>query len=722
MVVENTKQDVTIGGAESVNAFTIKASAKAFQILSSNLYSNPLGSMVRELSTNAYDAHVMVNKKDIPFNIKLPNALEPTFRIRDFGPGLSPDEIQNVYTTFFESTKTNSNDVVGCLGLGSKSPFGVADSFTVTSFKDGIKTIYSSFLDESKIPSIAKFHEEASDEPSGIEIEVAIKEEDIKTFAREVNDQLKYFTVKPTITGDSNFEWQTNEEYIYEGANWKMVSTSRHGSTRVVQGQIAYPINTRDMGTKLNNASNIIQQLLEMNIMFTVDIGEVNIAPSREALSYDEATVDNILRHAQNIIEELPPMVSKAIQDSKNEWTARMRYQEVMSTLGGHHSPIKSYMDESGKILWNNRDVSSTQLEIPEIYMDEMRFFNRTYSGKWQKQNQNAQKNWHSKSDDRYWSLSVNDKNILFFATPDDKAVDARVKQYMNDGQYGRYTTPYIIVSSKTYRALKSKLGNPEIIKVSDLDKVRRKASSKVKGAPTEITVQYHTPGGWNKSDKWETKTFTGELTDLEGYYVELDRHDVVYQGRKLSDFENYVSSMKQLELIDKDKIIYGLRATNMKKTHKLKCLFTHVKEEFAKSTHNHKYTYGDHNRVMSKITNDRGLADKLIKKLSPESLLYTVLEAMAHNDNHKIGYSEQKLLTALDLTIPTIDLSEQSKEIDTRYAMISEMGYYLNEQMIINYINQMDRLAKLEETDVPNVVSAFIKDNTPIEETEEEA
>ena len=102
MKLSEQRDEVLIGGAQSVDAFTIKASAKAFSILSSNLYSNPLGSMIRELSTNAYDAHVMVGKKAEPFIITLPNSMDPSFKIRDFGPGLSNQEIHSVYTTFFE--------------------------------------------------------------------------------------------------------------------------------------------------------------------------------------------------------------------------------------------------------------------------------------------------------------------------------------------------------------------------------------------------------------------------------------------------------------------------------------------------------------------------------------------------------------------------------------------------------------------------------------------
>ena len=193
MKISENLQDVSIGGAEKVEAFTIKASAKAFAILSSNLYSNPLGSMIRELSTNAYDAHIMVGKKDIPFVITHPNAMDPSFKIRDYGPGLSEEEIMTIYTTFFESTKTDNNDVVGCLGLGSKSPFSVSDSFTITSYYNGKRTIYSAFLSSDRIPTIAKFLETETDEENGLEIEVAIKKSDFSSVVREINNLLHYF-------------------------------------------------------------------------------------------------------------------------------------------------------------------------------------------------------------------------------------------------------------------------------------------------------------------------------------------------------------------------------------------------------------------------------------------------------------------------------------------------------------------------------------------------
>ena len=69
--------------------YTIDATAKAFSILSDGLYANKIRAVVRELSTNAYDSHIDAGKKDVPFEVHLPNSMEPHFSIRDFGTGLS---------------------------------------------------------------------------------------------------------------------------------------------------------------------------------------------------------------------------------------------------------------------------------------------------------------------------------------------------------------------------------------------------------------------------------------------------------------------------------------------------------------------------------------------------------------------------------------------------------------------------------------------------------
>jgi hypothetical protein len=716
MKITQEREDVLVGGAVQTDAFTIKASAKAFQILSSNLYSNPLGSMIRELSTNAYDAHIMVDKADEPFTIKMPNTLEPTFKIRDFGPGLSEQEIKTVYTTFFESTKTDSNDVVGCLGLGSKSPFGVADSFTINSFYNGTKTIYSAFLNEQRIPSIAKFHSEPTDQENGIEIEVAIKEEDINTFAKEVNHQLKYFKVKPIITGNSAFEWRTEEEYLYEGTNWKMVDTNKShhgGQARVVQGQISYPINTNDMGRAFENASSAVRNLLTRAILFEVPIGDVNIAPSREALSYDEATNINIIKAAEKVVEELPGMIAKAIQDAPSEWEARIKYSAIMSDLGGGYygsNALRDAVAASGQILWKKKDVSETDILLRKEYAEKITGFDKDYNGRYRKNNYYVYADHYNKfkgkkkQDEQFWTVTARklDNSVVIYATPDDKAVEGRSKQYANDNLKSNCKI-IIITTNKSYTSIKRILGIPTLVKAADLPKVRRNTSGSPtkKTGPVEIPVQQFY-SSWNKTDQWETHYVEDNLLELEGYYIRLDRYDAEYDGRTV-EIKKYWEAAKQMGLVDEKATLWGLRKTNQKREHNLVDFFQHCKTEIEnKKSGMTGMTYGDNSYTASKIENNSREVEELITLVDKNSTIYPFLEKVVqYKEVSKNSWDARQLLDLLGFnqTDKKEDVSDLTKDLDEKYPMIHQMSSYsLPVKVVAQYIQQMDRLAELDK------------------------
>ena len=130
--------EAILSNVGEIGEFRIRNSAKAFSILSSGLYANKIRAIIRELSCNAVDSHVAAGKSETPFDVHLPNQLEPWFSIRDYGTGLTNDQVTSIYTTYFESTKTDSNAFIGALGLGSKSPFSYTDNFTVTDTRESI--------------------------------------------------------------------------------------------------------------------------------------------------------------------------------------------------------------------------------------------------------------------------------------------------------------------------------------------------------------------------------------------------------------------------------------------------------------------------------------------------------------------------------------------------------------------------------------------------------
>ncbi|MDP1183254.1 hypothetical protein, partial [Klebsiella pneumoniae] len=107
-----------------------------------------------------------------------------------------------MYTIYFESTKEDSNDFTGALGLGSKSPFCYTETFSVVSRYQGTKSLYTIYMDggEPKIlPSGSWPMEE--DERTGLEITVPTKPEDTSEWTQEAMRMLRPFSdIKPNVT------------------------------------------------------------------------------------------------------------------------------------------------------------------------------------------------------------------------------------------------------------------------------------------------------------------------------------------------------------------------------------------------------------------------------------------------------------------------------------------------------------------------------------------
>lgn len=90
-------------------------------LLTSNLYSKPVESFLRETIANAYDSHVEANSDEyILLLIVRTGYQEYTISVRDYGVGLSPERFDQIYKNIGSSTKRDSNDYIGAFGKNNK--------------------------------------------------------------------------------------------------------------------------------------------------------------------------------------------------------------------------------------------------------------------------------------------------------------------------------------------------------------------------------------------------------------------------------------------------------------------------------------------------------------------------------------------------------------------------------------------------------------------------
>lgn len=308
--------EAIMSNVNEIGEFRIRNSAKAFSILSSGLYANKIRAIIRELSCNAVDSHVAADNKETPFDIHLPNTLEPWFSVRDYGTGLSHDQVKNIYTTYFESTKTESNEFIGALGLGSKSPFSYTDNFTVTAVQSGRKGIYSAFINDQGVPSIALMMEEETTDPSGVEVKFSVNDRyDFDKFKQEARSVYTYFKLRPVISGCNDFKF-TDVEYetldIVPG-----VHSHKNGRRSVaIMGNIAYPIDVPEADKTLGDLRSLLSCGLEMHFA----IGELDFQASREGLSYIPQTITSIKAKLDALNAQLAIHIAAEANAIDNLW------------------------------------------------------------------------------------------------------------------------------------------------------------------------------------------------------------------------------------------------------------------------------------------------------------------------------------------------------------------------------------------------------------------
>ncbi len=320
MIIGSAKSDVVVSGSVKNSGFKIQASSKAFEILSSNIYTHKIRAVIREISCNAHDAHVAAGS-DAQFDVHLPTHLEPWFSVRDYGLGLSDDDIREVFTTYFYSTKTNSNDYIGALGLGSKSPFCLVDSFAVTSYHNGMKRQYTCYKSEDGEPQIAMLSEAPTDRPTGLRIFVDVEQNSISKFREEAEYIYSFFNKLPNINVPSVLEnLNKANKYVVDTPEFKANFT--HGEQHAVMGNVAYKI-PYEYCDGLN---------IDCNLYF--NIGELSFDPGRENLSMDKKTIAAIKTRIESIKQNMRTYVEDIIESKPTVFEKALALQNV---LKGHY-------------------------------------------------------------------------------------------------------------------------------------------------------------------------------------------------------------------------------------------------------------------------------------------------------------------------------------------------------------------------------------------------
>ena len=539
MKTNKTEREIVTGGVVESNAFTVEVNSKTFKVLIDGLYSNKVKAVIRELWSNAFDSHIEAGKADTQFVCHMPHAMDPTFSVRDFGTSLSHEDVMSLYTTMFKSTKEDTNDQVGKLGLGSKSPFAYTDAFTVTAILDGSKRIYNAYISEDGVPVIALFSNTQSDEETGLEVSFPVKENDFYSFESNMRNVRRGFTNPPKLTGVEHiFE---EPETILQGDGWKLYSDNSPVSGGARQGCVVYPINPES----ISDLGEIETAITGTKIVIDFPIGDLEIAASREDLGYDDKTQKNIRKRLISIGEEIRSEYQKQIDacetrfeasSLRNEMNADMPYR-LRSTLIKNATykgkPIK-YIDLS-KFLPNARGISLTILS--------KNILERRKSIRW--------------DDNVYGNIDPNPDMIVVVDDGKSSRVPTRLRQHHDETGKN-----YIWIKSDPNSAIFKNfiifMGNPPVMNVGDI-----KLPERVKKAPGErkkVSLK-----------KWHSgltfADYNGDVPEEGSIYVNLYKSNVCKHNttdalHNATIMGGVISYLIEKGYMERGTVIYGVPGT----------------------------------------------------------------------------------------------------------------------------------------------------------------
>ena len=284
----NIQSTATISGDLAPSEFKIQANAKAFRVLSDNLYSDKIWAVIRELVANAVDSHKAAGQSR-KVKVKLPTVLDPTFYVEDWGTGLSHEQIMTLYTTYFGSDKADSNSLIGGFGLGSKSPFALVDQFTVTSWFDGQRREYVCMLD-GDLPKIVPGAVTSTDRHNGMRISLRAPDASkYKEWTERVIRLLPYMDLE--VIPEIDFKRpQIIDTYLdRSGIKIELIDSNNQGM--VVMGGIPYPI-PKSLTAGLRSSMRII-----------APVGAFDVAVSREQLALTNdlgGRIEQLFRNAED--------------------------------------------------------------------------------------------------------------------------------------------------------------------------------------------------------------------------------------------------------------------------------------------------------------------------------------------------------------------------------------------------------------------------------------
>jgi len=294
------------------------------QMLSKNLYSDSIGSTIRECASNALDSHRRAGvDKPIVISFKRNDSYNYEFSVEDFGIGLDAEDVENIISKYGKSTKRNSNTELGMMGLGFKAPLAYSSSFYFVCRKNGMERKYMMYEGED-VNTIDLLYEVATDMGNGVKIIIPVNYYDRVAFINKSREQLAYFENVYFDFMDGEIK---NDFIIFRGEHFQFSELASDNYMHICLDNVYYPIDFEKIGIK-----NPLQFPIALRFSLTDGLYPT---PNREALRYTQ--------EGKQIILDKIGLVADYFVNKYNDSNDEDGLQSIMEYLSSKNRYMHSF-------------------------------------------------------------------------------------------------------------------------------------------------------------------------------------------------------------------------------------------------------------------------------------------------------------------------------------------------------------------------------------------
>lgn len=363
-----------------------------------NQYRYKVRTPVQEIISNARDAQRENGNPDTPIKIVLPTRLESTFKVRDYGVGISPERVDKVLRNVGASTKNVDNIQTGGFGIGFKAPLTYTDQFNFKTFINGKYWLYVVAKTQEGGISIVLIGEGETDEPNGTEVQIPVNPNDRNDFIKAACRTTMFWEVQPifNLEGEDIYtaqnETRLNKISLY--GRYDLGQLFNESLIVCVDG-IPYPIDY-DTRHKVKTLAEI-RNMVRGTAVIHLNVGDIDLLQTRENIDETEKTLSQLRK------------VGLEALTSINEYlTSCYTAKDLEGRISQHKNLCSKFSGIKSHKFAQVFSVGESALGLSEKF----KYYGYAFKGRWGARTKKAQK-----KDKNYWGQAIgyNELNNVYW-------------------------------------------------------------------------------------------------------------------------------------------------------------------------------------------------------------------------------------------------------------------------------------------------------------------